>query len=648
MHKWLLRIAIAVVLSPIANATALAQQPPSADQVFRLAVSRDGDQSIRLQWTISPGNYLYRDKIVVTRSDGEPVETDTPPGEMKDDPSFGRTQIYHRAAYAVVKPTASGASDRLDVSFQGCAEQGICYPPVKRTIDLTSLKVSGPEGIVRRETPSDEQWIPGSDNAVVEGSGTAREQAVLGGSWPSTVISFLGFGLLLAFTPCMFPMIPILSGILAQSSGRLTARRGAALSGAYVLAMATAYATLGVAVAWSGQNLQAALQTPLVIGAMSAAFVALSLSMFGFYDLQLPRSWQSRLAGAGVGRSGSIAGAAIMGFGSALIVGPCVTPPLAAALVYVAQTADVVRGAVALFALGLGMGLPLVAYGTFGASVIPRPGPWLSVVKNVFGVVFIGMAIWISSRIIPQWATLFLAGLLLVAVGVVLLMNFLRRQKAAGAWPSAILAVSLIALIPGALAIVGSVNGSSVRVFEMVGLSTGPDGNAGASPYERVTTTQALDLALGKARREGKAVVLDFTADWCVECKIMDRTVFGNPEVAERLRDVVADQSGCDRLQRRHEKADEPVRCRRASNGPFHETASHQRGAGHQDRRSCRRSGVPSPARSPRPNDNAHAIRRMKMSRNSIMNCAIRLMLVLAMVVPIRVRFFRPGFGHIV
>ena len=540
MHKWLLRIAIAVSLSPIANATALAQQPPAADQVFRLAVSRDDDRALRLEWAISPGNYLYRDKIVVTHSDGNSVDTDTPPGETKDDPSFGQTQIYHRKAYAVVKPSASRPSGTLNVSYQGCAEQGICYPPLTRTVDLASLKIIDPVKTARHETSPSDEWIasePGNPN--VDKSGAADEQAVLRGSWPSTIFSFLGFGLLLAFTPCMFPMIPILSGILAQSGERLTALRGAALSSAYVLAMATAYATLGVAVAWSGQNLQAALQTPLAIGMMSAVFIALALSMFGFYDLQLPQAWQSRLSGAGTVRSGSILGAAIMGFGSALIVGPCVTPPLAAALVYVAQTADVVRGAVALFALGLGMGLPLVAYGTFGAGAIPKPGPWLSVVKHAFGVIFIGMAIWIASRVIPNWATLLLAGFLLAAIAAALLTNFLRRHKPRNAWSLPILILGLMALVPAYLVVVGSLPGSSFGVLEMLGLSTSKSaGIAGSLPFELVTTTKALDLAIESAGHEGKAVVLDFTADWCVECKIMDRTVFANPEVIERLRDV--------------------------------------------------------------------------------------------------------------
>lgn len=541
MHKWLFRIAIAVILSPIANATALAQQPPAADQVFRLAVSRDANQGLRLEWTISSGNYLYRDKIVVTRSDGTPVATETPPGELKDDPSFGQTQIYHRTAFAVVEPSASRPSGTLKVSYQGCAEQGICYPPLTRTVDLASLEIIDPVKIARHETSPSDEWIasePGTSN--VDTSGATDEKAVLRGSWPSTIFSFLGFGLLLAFTPCMFPMIPILSGILAQSGERLTARRGAALSIAYVVAMATAYAALGVAVAWSGQNLQAALQTPLAIGMMSTVFVALALSMFGFYDLQLPHAWQSRLSGAGMGRSGSILGAGVMGFGSALIVGPCVTPPLAAALVYVAQTADVVRGAAALFALGLGMGLPLVAYGTFGAGAIPKPGPWLSVIKHVFGFIFLGMAIWIVSRVVPQWVTLLIFGLFLAATGVAFLINFLRRQKPKGAWSTGILVIGLIALVPGFLAAVAALDGSSINALQMLGLSTSKsEGIVGSSPFERVTTTKALDLAIEKAGQDGKSVVLDFMADWCVECKVMDRTVFANPEVIERLQDVL-------------------------------------------------------------------------------------------------------------
>jgi thiol:disulfide interchange protein DsbD len=345
------------------------------------------------------------------------------------------------------------------------------------------------------------------------------------------LLAFVGFGLLLAFTPCIFPMIPILSGMLAQSGERLTARRGFALSAAYVLAMALAYAALGVVVAWSGQNLQAALQTPIALGVMSAVFVALALSMFGLYDLQLPQSWQSRLMGPATRRSGSLGGAAIMGFGSALIVGPCVTPPLAAALVYVAQTGDVLRGALALFALGLGMGLPLLAFGTFGARILPASGPWLSRVKDVFGFVFIGLAIWMLARVIPQWAVVLLTGVACAAAGGMLTGSQLQNSASARA---ASAGMGLIVLASGVFLMIASVTGPD-RLLRLAGFST--TASAATASFESVTTQEQLDRALARARQRGKLVMLDFSAEWCVECKVMDRTVFSDPEVLKHLQD---------------------------------------------------------------------------------------------------------------
>src|SRR5260370_32314684 len=247
--------------------------------------------------------------------------------------------------------------------------------------------------------------------------GTTR---LLAGHVLAMPAGFFGFGLLLSFTPCVFPMIPILSGILARSGEHLSAKRGFVLSAAYVLAVALAYAALGVAAAWSWQNLQIALQTPLALGAISLVFVALALPMFGLYDLQLPARWIGRLSGGASSNRGSIGGAALLGFGSALIVGPCVTPPLAAALLYVAQVGDLARGASALFALGLGMGVPLLAFGTFGAGLLPKSGPWLVRIKHVFGFVFIGMAVWMLSRIVPEWLTLELWGACLMGLGLYL------------------------------------------------------------------------------------------------------------------------------------------------------------------------------------------------------------------------------------
>ena len=232
--------------------------------------------------------------------------------------------------------------------------------------------------------------------------------------------AFLGFGLLLSFTPCIFPMIPILSGMLARSGENLSARRGFVLSGAYVLAMALAYAALGIAAAWSGQNLQIALQTPIALGVISLVFVVLALSMFGFYDLQLPTRWAGRLSGSVSGKGGSIGGAALLGFGSALIVGPCVTPPLAARCSMWRKPVISRAAQSALFALGLGMGVPLLAFGTFGAGLLPKSGPWLVRIKHVFGFVFIAMAVWMLSRVTPEWLTLALWGACLIGLGLYL------------------------------------------------------------------------------------------------------------------------------------------------------------------------------------------------------------------------------------
>jgi thiol:disulfide interchange protein DsbD len=379
-----------------------AQTPPSADQVFRLRIAPGAAGALVLSWTIASGNYLYRDKIAATTPGGSAIEVSTDSGEIKDDPSFGQTEIYRNQAQAVVAAKFLPQDGNIVVTFQGCAEKGICYPPVNKTVDLRTMSIVGGNATTKTRAAFGEDPVQNANSEIsaapsIPPTRPSPEQARLDGNIGAMLLAFAGFGLLLAFTPCFFPTIPILSGMLARSGDRLTARRGFVLSGAYVLAMALAYAALGVVVAWSGQNLQAALQTPAVLVSMSAVFLALAVSMFGYYDLQIPQSWQTRLTGK-VQRSGSLGGAAIMGFGSALVVGPCVTPPLAAALVYVAQTGDVVRGASALFALGLGMGLPLLAFGTFGARILPKSGPWLAHVKHVFGFVFVGLAIWIASR----------------------------------------------------------------------------------------------------------------------------------------------------------------------------------------------------------------------------------------------------------
>lgn len=535
-----LRTIIGFLLVFVGGAAVHAQRPPSADQVFQLHVAAGAAGTLMLNWTIAPGNYLYRDKIAATTAGGSAIEVSTESGELKDDPSFGQTEIYRDHARAVVAANLLPQDGNIVVTFQGCAERGICYPPVKKTVDPRTMSVVGGSGNTantdvkssfeesRDQSATSEIWLPPPPTMP------SPEQARLQGNIVAVLVAFAGFGLLLAFTPCVFPMIPILSGMLAQSGERLTARRGFVLSGSYVLAMAFAYAVLGIVVAWSGQNLQAALQKPVVLILMSAVFLALAASMFGFYDLQIPQSWQTRLSGKAPGRSGSVGGAAFMGFGSALIVGPCVTPPLAAALVYVAQTGDVLRGAAALFALGLGMGLPLLAFGTFGAGILPKSGPWLGHVKHLFGFVFVGLAIWIAARIFPDWVVAMLWAALAGSVASYLAAVIVLKR---GRQPSHSVTVGAGTLVAGAVLAVGAFGDLLNLSIGLDDVSTSGSTISQAAEFTTVTTPRALDDAIARARKAARPVILDFSAEWCVECKMMDRTVFPEPHVRERLHD---------------------------------------------------------------------------------------------------------------
>ncbi len=345
------------------------------------------------------------------------------------------------------------------------------------------------------------------------------------------LLTFLGFGLLLAFTPCVFPMVPILSGMLASSGQQVSVRRGIALSGAYVLAMALAYAALGFAAAWSGRNLQVMMQTPVAIGLMTLVFVALSLSMFGLYDLALPSAWTARLSKTPDRTRGSVGGAMLLGFGSALIVGPCVTPPLAAALLYVAQTGDVARGAAALFCLGIGMGLPLLVFGAFGGRLLPKSGAWLEGVKQVFGFVFLGLAVWMLGRVLPPAAANGLWGILAIAGG--LWFGLLRSNGFGMRLAGSTIALSGVLLLASAAGLFSiscpwaACQGQPTSLQE-----------AGNAFSRTVATPEAFDAALAEARTKGQPILVDFTANWCVICREIDRDVMADPAIRPRLQNV--------------------------------------------------------------------------------------------------------------
>ena len=516
-----------------------AAAPLPAAQAFQLRAQLDEEEGIELTWSIASGYYLYRERIVVTL-DGQRIRIATKKGEAKDDPNFGLTEVYHGTGIATVPAELLPEKGRIVVTYQGCAENSICYPPISKTIDLATLltedapATSGTEPSPPVRGGNEEKsgvptWAPSSPG------GLETEVGMLGGSVVSTTLAFLGLGLLLSLTPCVFPMIPILSGMLARAGGRLSVARSFVLSASYVLAMAAAYGTLGIFVAWSGENLQASLQTPLAVLAMSAVFIALALSMFGLYELQLPQSWTPRLV-AVAGNKGSIGGAALLGFGSALIVGPCVTPPLAAALVYVAQTGQVLRGSLALFSLGLGMGLPLIAFGVLGARILPQAGVWLLRVKHVFGFIFVALAIWMASRVLPVALTATAWGGLCIAVGLYLDVPSLFGEPSWRPGKLATATSGVLALFYGCILVIGAALSDYGPLQPLISaglVASAPDASVGG--FQVVSNEAELDKAIDLGRKQGRGIMVDFSAAWCTECRLMERNIFAREEVQRQL-----------------------------------------------------------------------------------------------------------------
>ena len=515
------------------------QDAPARQTPFTLVATRDAHLALHLRWTIAPGTYLYRDRIRAEAGAGAELPVSTPPAQTKDDPNFGPTEVYHDSVEAIVPGAALASLREVRVTYQGCAERGICYPPVTKRLDLASLASAG-------ESPA---------GGTAPAAGPA---ALLVGNIVGVLAGMFGLGLLLAFTPCVLPMVPILSGMIVRSGQGLTPGRGLALSGSYVLAMAAAYASLGVAAAWLGRNLQVALQTPLALGLMAAAFVVLALSMFGLFDLQAPRWWRERF-GAPAAEGGSVAGAAFLGFSSALVVGPCVTPPLAAALLYVAQTGDVLRGALALFALGLGMGAPLVLVGAFGAGILPRSGPWLVRAKQAFGLVFLALAASLVTRLLPDGSSLLLWAALATGTGLALAMLTTNgRPSRAGR------VAGLLTFAYGGLLLLGAATGADDPLRPLAGL--GPSRLDHIVGARTVSSVPAFEAALLAARAEGKPVLVEFAADWCTVCRTNERTVLADSGIRERLKavsviraDVTRDDDATRALMRRFEVVGPPT-----------------------------------------------------------------------------------------
>jgi thiol:disulfide interchange protein DsbD len=529
---------------------AAAQQPVllQADEAFRLKALPAPEGGAIFEWEIADGYYLYRDHMEAkAANDDTPVALETSDGTREDDPNFGVSEVYYGKAQARL---AAGAAAEILLTYQGCKKDSICYPPETRKVNLDTFEITAAAsgfGLFA-EAPQQVQTPARSAGASAAGASAAgfmvSQEAASGGMVASlladggalwVVGSFLVFGLLLAFTPCVLPMYPILSATLARSGETLTPRRGFALSLAYVLAMAAAFGLLGIAAAWSGQNLQIVLQSPYAVATVAAIFTVLALSMFGLFEIQLPSAWVSRVAGAGSSRRGSLGGAAAIGFTSALIVGPCVTAPLAAALLYIAQTGDALLGAAALFALGLGQGLPLIAFGTFGSRALPKAGGWMEYVKHAFGFVLLGLAVWMASRLLPASLTLALWAVLAMTAAVFIgafdpvagdTGSGRRLIKGAG------MALALYALILG----VGAASGGSDPLRPLAHFSL-PQGAAqtAAPDFAGISSAAGLQGVLAAASLEKRPTLVYFTADWCVTCTGIERDVLPARQVGESL-----------------------------------------------------------------------------------------------------------------
>jgi thiol:disulfide interchange protein DsbD len=517
-----------------------------ADQAFKLAVKAIDRDTLQASFTIAENYYLYRDKIKFSLKGGGAsiAEVALPQGEIKTDPNFGNTEVYHQSFQATIKLKREGGDEQavsLVAAYQGCSEKGVCYPPVQKTIALVlPTAAAAPVEAARQSAaaPDAEMTVP-SKFVEAPGSESSRIGALFkGGSFWLIMVSFFGFGLLLALTPCVFPMIPILSGIIVGQGHALTKSRAFGLSLAYVLGMALTYAAVGVAAGMSGTLLSSALQNPWVLGGFALVFVALAFSMFGFYELQMPSFIQSRFTEASnrVG-GGGLAGIFAMGALSAVIVGPCVAAPLAGALLYISQTGDMVLGGSALFSLALGMGAPLLLVGVSAGALLPRAGGWMEAVKSFFGVLLLGMAIWLVSPVISSAVHMLLwAGLLIVSAMYLRALDPLPHPASGFAkfWKG----VGVVALIVGVALLIGVLSGNRDMLQPLSGLrAEAKAAGVESLKFERVKSVAELESRLKRAN--GKVVMLDFYADWCVSCKELERFTFGDTKVQAKLRDVV-------------------------------------------------------------------------------------------------------------
>ena len=567
--KFLIQWLAALLLAAALGSPALADDFLAPEQAFALRAELGADRQLSVRWMIAPGYHLYRERIAL-RSNGTALPVELPAGTRKFDENFGRAMETYAQELALQLPWREAAAATLTVAYQGCADAGLCYPPAERRYRIDPARPGvlvalpeAPAAAAAAPAAASAPAAPAAPAQVPEDDTSLAQRTLQSGSAWRIGAAFLAFGLLLSFTPCVLPMVPILSSIIVGEA-QVTRKRGLLLAAAYSLGMALVYTALGVAAGLAGEGLAGALQKPWVLLTFGALLVALALSMFDVYQLQLPSSLQTRLSSASGSLSGGrIAAVFTMGALSALIVGPCVAGPLAGALLYISQTGNALVGAGALFAMACGMSVPLLLTGLSAGSLLPRAGAWMNSVKKVFGLLLIAVAVWMVNPVLPVTVGMALwGGFAILCAAFLRVGDALPQGAGIGAYAAKTLGVLM--LLAGLFELVGAASSGSDVLQPLAHLRGGGNGGIGgngaaagtgtahdAEPrFTRVRNSAELDQVLASA---GKPVMLDFYADWCVSCKEMERLTFSDARVQAAMQGMqllqadVTDNSAEDR-----------------------------------------------------------------------------------------------------
>ena len=498
------------------------------DQAFQLSITVENQHTLKANFVIAKGHYLYRNKITFESQDLA-LETVLPMSDIKKDTHFGEVEVYHNAMTARLilnNPPANLQKIKVQASYQGCSEKGLCYSPIRKTFEINL-----PNGSTSN-----------TDTAITESSSDQATSLLKSGKLWLVVAGFFGFGVLLALTPCVLPMIPILSGIIVgdkkvhhHATSRLHAFN---LSLAYTLGMSLSYTLAGIAAGLSGQLLSNALQSPWMLGITSMIFVFLAFSMFGFYELRLPSALENRMVNIANGiKGGQFLGVFSMGALSALIVSPCVAAPLAGALIYIGQTHDVMLGGVALFSLSIGMSIPLLLIGASAGHVLPKAGAWMTAVRDFFGFLMLGLAIYLISPVIPSSLQMLLWAALLI-IPAIYLRAIDSLPTNASPLQRLCKGMGIILLALGITMIIGAASGAKSPLNPLSGIVNKQTSisHSGLS-FKRIHSMAELVTNIQNAK--GKTLMLDFYADWCVACKELEQFTFSDAGVKNALKNTV-------------------------------------------------------------------------------------------------------------